>query len=122
MNGHNLSPNIIPTKYTRKGEEDSSVIQLVKFGNWTLNRSECKANPQVDILPGDMIRYTNDRGEFFYGHGHAHVHDSMFRAYSLPSLRELVLDGLSELEGYGCVEGVSMVGTLEIDADNGNVA
>jgi len=120
MMGSNLSPNIIPTQYTRKDEEDGSVIELVKFGGWNINGVECERHPQIDVVSKNLIRYTNDNGEFFYGDGHAHVHDSMFRAYSLPVLRELVLDGLSSLDDGGCVQGVSVVGTLEIDADGGS--
>lgn len=118
MNRQSLSPEIIPTKYERSGDEEVGDIVLTKYGNWVLNMPMCEAHPQIDVVDRSLVKFYNEDGSMFFGNGHAHVHDSMFRSYALPVLREMVLNVLSQLQDIECVRGLEPVQQMTMTKDS----
>lgn len=118
MNGRSLSPEITPTRYQRAEEEGVGDILLTKYGNWVLNMPMCEAHPQIDVIDRSLVKFYNEDGSMFFGNGHAHVHDSMFRAYQLPVLREMVLNVLSQLQDIECVRGLEPVRQMRMSPDS----
>lgn len=92
-----LSPQITPTKYDRDSGESYGRIEVVEYGEWSLNTNVPRARRECDFVNNDMVRTSTEMGDFYICDGHAHVDQSVYDTVRLVVIREVLLREISRM-------------------------
>lgn len=114
-----LSPHITPTKYVRSSDSKYGRIEIVEYGDWSLNTNVPRARRDCDFVSDGMARSSTEMGDVYICDGHSHVDQTLYDTVRLVVLRELILREISLLVDDGVVENLEETDRRTVTAIKG---